>query len=245
MNEIFRTHQLTRTYRALDEEVNALRGVDITIESGDFIAIMGPSGCGKSTLLHMLAGLDSPTSGEIYLAGTRVDNLSETKWARIRRKQIGYMFQAFNLVSNMTAADNIELPALLAGHSASEARKRRLALMEQLGITPQAPMPPSRMSGGQQQRVALARALINEPAVLIADEPTGNLDSQGTREVLAILRSCHERGQTIVLVTHDANVASAADRVVRMRDGGIVGESRLEGRRPSNEVLRSLVGMEA
>lgn len=244
MNEILRTHALTRTYLAV-EQVNALRGVDLAIEKGDFLAIMGPSGCGKSTLLHMLAGLDSPTSGEVYLGGQRVDNLDETKWARIRRRQIGYMFQAFNLVSNMSAADNIELPALLAGYSASEARARRVDLMGQLGISAQANFSPSRMSGGQQQRVALARALINEPDVLIADEPTGNLDTQGTREVLAILRQYHERGQTIVLVTHDANVASAADRVVRMRDGVIVGESRLEGRRPSNEVLRSLVGMEA
>ena len=244
MNEIFRTQGLTRVYRAV-EEVHALRGVDLTIAAGDFIAIMGPSGCGKSTLLHMLAGLDSPTSGEVYLGGQRVDNLDETKWARIRRRQIGYMFQAFNLVSNMTAADNIELPALLAGFSAGEARKRRTDLMGQLGITPQAQLTPARMSGGQQQRVALARALINEPDVLIADEPTGNLDTAGTREVLAMLREYHGRGQTIVLVTHDANVASAADRVVRMRDGVIVGESRLEGRRPSNDVLRSLVGMEA
>jgi putative ABC transport system ATP-binding protein len=155
------------------------------------------------------------------------------------------MFQSYNLIANMTAADNIELPALMAGQSSSEARKRRDMLMTQLGITPQAEFPPGRMSGGQQQRVALARALINQPDVLIADEPTGNLDSQSTREVLATLRDCHARGQTIVLVTHDPNVASCADRVVRMRDGRIIGESRLEGREPTSEVLRSLVELEA
>jgi putative ABC transport system ATP-binding protein len=155
------------------------------------------------------------------------------------------MFQSFNLITNMSAADNIELPALMAGFSPSEARRRRKALMEQLGIEAQANMPPGRISGGQQQRVALARALVNEPVLLTADEPTGNLDSQSTREVLAVLRGCHARGQTIVLVTHDANVASAADRVVRMRDGMIVGENRLENREPAGDILRSLVNLEA
>jgi putative ABC transport system ATP-binding protein len=155
------------------------------------------------------------------------------------------MFQSFNLITNMSAADNIELPALMAGLSASDARKRRRTLMEQLGITLQSEMPPGRMSGGQQQRVALARALINRPDVLLADEPTGNLDSQSTREVMAILRECHEGGQTVVLVTHDANVASAADRVVRMRDGQVVGENHLEGREISEDLLRSLVGIGA
>jgi putative ABC transport system ATP-binding protein len=202
---------------------------------------MGPSGCGTSTLLHLLGGLDRATSGEIHLAGRRVDRLGEAAWATIRRRQIGYMFQSFNLITNMTAADNIELPALMAGASPGEARRRRQELTEQLGITAQSEMPPGRMSGGQQQRVALARALVNQPDILLADEPTGNLDSQSTREVIAILKQCHERGQTVVLVTHDANVASAAGRVVRMRDGEIVGESRIDGATPAVDVLRSLV----
>jgi putative ABC transport system ATP-binding protein len=236
---------LSKVYRSGGSEVVALDGVDLAVQQGEFLAIIGPSGCGKSTLLHLLGGLDSPTSGEIHLAGRRVDNLSETAWAVIRRRQIGYMFQSYNLIANMTAADNIELPALMAGQSASQARKRRETLMAQLGIVQQAEFPPGRMSGGQQQRVALARALINQPDVLIADEPTGNLDSQSTREVLTTLRDCHTRGQTIVLVTHDPNVASCADRVVRMRDGRIIGENRLEGREPTSEVLRSLVELEA
>ncbi len=241
---LIRTVALCKRYRAFDEEVAALRGVDLSIERGEFVAIIGPSGCGKSTLLHLLGGLDAPTSGEIYLDGRRVDGLGESAWAVLRRRQIGYMFQSFNLIANMSVADNIELPALMAGHSSREARRRRDLLTRQLGIEAQAVMPPGRISGGQQQRVALARALINEPDLLIADEPTGNLDSRSTREVLGILHEYHERGQTIVLVTHDPNVASRADRVLRMRDGEVVGESHIEGRGASNEVLRSLVTLE-
>jgi putative ABC transport system ATP-binding protein len=245
MTAVLTTLGLTRTYRSFGEEVHALRGVDFTVEEGEFVAIIGPSGCGKSTLLHLIGGLDRPTSGEIHLGGRRVDGLSESAWAVIRRRQIGYMFQSFNLIANMSAADNIELPAIMAGFSPSKARERRKQLMQQLGIQAQANMPPGRISGGQQQRVALARALINEPALLTADEPTGNLDSESTRDVMAVLRECHAGGQTIVLVTHDPNVASAADRVVRMRDGLIIGESRLEGRETSADMLRSLVSMEA
>jgi putative ABC transport system ATP-binding protein len=241
MSEILRTVDLTKTYESAAPDAAALRGVDFVVDQGEFVAIMGPSGCGKSTLLHLLGGLDRPTSGEIFLAGRRVDRLSEAAWATIRRRQIGYMFQSFNLITNMSAADNIELPALMAGAAASEARRRRHDLMEQLGITEQSDLPPGRMSGGQQQRVALARALVNQPDLLLADEPTGNLDSQSAREVLAVLRQCHERGQTVVLVTHDASVASAAGRVVRMRDGEVIGESRIEGMEQAPEVLRTLV----
>ncbi|MGE0228862.1 MAG: ABC transporter ATP-binding protein [Dehalococcoidia bacterium] len=242
--QLVRAVALTKTYRAFDEEVLALRGIDLEVRGGEFLAIMGPSGCGKSTLLHLLGGLDSPTAGEIHFDGRRVDGFSEAAWAVLRRRHIGYMFQSFNLIPNMSVADNIELPALLAGHSTREARRRRRELTQQLGIEAQEVMPPGRISGGQQQRVALARALINEPALLIADEPTGNLDSHSTREVLGMLREYHTRGQTVVLVTHDPNVASRADRVVRMRDGAIVGESQLEERTASDELLRALVTVE-
>jgi putative ABC transport system ATP-binding protein len=244
MSKILEAAGLTRVYRGEGSEVHALRGVDFGVEAGEFVALMGPSGCGKSTLLHLLGGLDRPDSGTIHLNGKRVDTLSEGAWAVMRRRQVGYMFQSFNLVTNLSAADNIELPALMAGASATEARRRRVELMETLGVSGQADYAPGRMSGGQQQRVALARALVNQPDLLLADEPTGNLDSQSTREVMAILRECHERGQTVVLVTHDANVASAADRVVRMRDGEIIGETRIDGREPSPDVLRSIVGLE-
>ncbi|HXH21202.1 MAG TPA: ABC transporter ATP-binding protein [Dehalococcoidia bacterium] len=241
MTEILRAVGLTKTYESDGARVQALRGVDFAVEAGEFVAIMGPSGCGKSTLLHLLGGLDRPTSGEIYLAGRRVDSLGEAAWAIIRRRQVGYMFQSFNLVTNMSAADNIELPALMAGASPSEARRRRSELMVQLGISEQSELPPGRMSGGQQQRVALARALINRPDLLLADEPTGNLDSQSAREVMTVLRECNQRGQTVVLVTHDPSVASVADRVVRMRDGLVIGETRIEALEPAESVVRSLV----
>jgi putative ABC transport system ATP-binding protein len=217
--------QLTKVYRSDGVEVTALKEIDLTIAPGEFVAIMGPSGCGKSTLLHVLGGLDRPTAGEISFQGRRVDGLSETKWAVLRRRQIGIVFQFFNLVTNLSVSGNVELPALLAGTSSGAAQRRRVALLDELGIGNLAPAYPSTLSGGQQQRVALARALVNQPALLLADEPTGNLDSQSTREVLNLLRQMHNGGQTIVLVTHDASVASIADRVISMRDGRIIDET--------------------
>lgn len=236
---------LTRTFSTADLQVQALRGVDLTLEPGSFTAIMGPSGCGKSTLLHLLGGLDRPSSGEVHLSGKRVDRLSEAKWSVLRRREIGIVFQFFNLIGNLTAADNIELPALLAGSSRSEARQRSQSLLDELGIGDKAGIIPSRLSGGQQQRVALARALVNRPTLLLADEPTGNLDSGSTRDVLALLQRLHTDGQTILLVTHDARVASIADRVITMRDGHIVDDTRLSSNEPSAELLAQLVRLEA
>jgi putative ABC transport system ATP-binding protein len=220
---------LTREYEG---GIQALRGVDVSVPEGEFVAITGPSGCGKSTLLNLLGGLDRPTHGELELGGTRVDGFSEAKWAQVRRREIGFVFQFFNLIGNLSVADNVELPGLLAGLSAREARQRRTELLTTLGILEHAEQSPTRLSGGQQQRVAIARALINRPKVLLADEPTGNLDSGSARDVMALLRTMHdERGQTIVLVTHDARVAARADRVITMRDGAIANETRLdEGR---------------
>ena len=236
---------LTRTFATGDLQVPALRGVDLALGTGSFTAIMGPSGCGKSTLLHLLGGLDRPTSGEIHLSGQRVDTLSEAKWSVLRRREIGFVFQFFNLIGNLTAADNIELPALLTGMSHTEARRRSHELLDELGIGDKAGVIPSRMSGGQQQRVALARALVNRPTILLADEPTGNLDSDSTRDVLALLQRLHAAGQTILLVTHDARVASIADRVITMRDGAIVDDTRLSSNEPSAELLAQLVRLEA
>jgi putative ABC transport system ATP-binding protein len=221
MEPLLETRGLVKRYEA-GTVTAALNGVDFAVSPGEFVAIMGPSGCGKSTLLHLLGGLDGPTAGEVYLRGRRIDTLNEAERAVLRRREIGFVFQFFNLVGNFSVADNVDMPALLAGHSRAEARQRRADLLEELGIGDKADKVPAQLSGGERQRVALARALINRPAVLLADEPTGNLDTANTREVLALLNRYHQDGQTIVLVTHDPQVASIADRVVTMRDGTIV-----------------------
>ena len=244
MEQVLVTKGLERTYETDGIAVAALRGVDLAVAEGEFVSVMGPSGCGKSTLLHLLGGLDRPTAGEVHLGGRRVDELSEAAWALLRRRQVGFVFQFFNLIANLTIADNIELPGLLAGLSPRDARSRRRELLDDLGIAELAGSVPSRVSGGQQQRVAIARALINRPAILLADEPTGNLDTAAAREVVAVLRERHADGQTIVLVTHDMRVASAAQRVVAMRDGRIVGET-LPTARGADEVLSRVVSLEA
>ncbi|MEZ4523783.1 MAG: ABC transporter ATP-binding protein [Thermomicrobiales bacterium] len=217
---------LGRTYggRSGAAAVCALDGVDISVAAGELTAIMGPSGCGKSTLLNILGGLDRPTSGELYLGGRRVDNLSESEWAVLRRNQIGFVFQFFNLIGNLTAAGNIELPALLAGIPSRRARQRATGLLQQLGIADQADKLPSELSGGQRQRVALARALVNEPSLLLADEPTGNLDSGSAADVLDLIRTIHAQGRTIIMVTHDPKVAAIADRLIMMQDGQIISD---------------------
>jgi putative ABC transport system ATP-binding protein len=243
MDSILLAENLSKTYAADGVDLQAVRSIDLAVAPGEFVSIMGPSGCGKSTLLHMLGGLDQPSEGSVWLKGERVDGLSEKAWALLRRREIGFVFQFFNLIGNLTVADNVELPALLAGMSPRQARERRVGLLGELGIAEVADSLPSRISGGQQQRVALARALVNRPAVLLADEPTGNLDSTSAREVMDLIRRYHGDGQTIVLVTHDPRVAATADRVVHMRDGGITDESRLSGDRDAAS-LASLVRLE-
>ena len=217
---------VTKCYDPHHPEILALRGVDLVVGRGEMVALMGPSGCGKSTLLHLLGGLDIPTDGEVYLEGERFDDLSEAKRAVVRRRQVGYVFQFFNLITNLSVADNVELPMLLAGSAPRLARQRRQELLERLGVGEYSEKSPAELSGGQQQRVALARALANQPAVLLADEPTGNLDSEATAEVIALLGEYHDLGQTIVLVTHDARVGDAADRRLMMEDGRFRNEIR-------------------
>ncbi|WUV78110.1 ABC transporter ATP-binding protein [Streptomyces sp. NBC_01476] len=229
---------LVKTHRVDGSVVRAVRGVDLRVEPGEFVAVTGPSGAGKSTLLHLLGGLERPDSGRILLDGRRVDGLGEARWAVLRRRRIGIVFQFFNLVSTLTVADNVELPGLLAGLPARQVRARREELLAELSLTGKEDSTPQDLSGGEQQRVALARALVNRPDLLLADEPTGSLDSKGTREVLRLLSGYHERGQTIVLVTHDAGVASAADRVVSLFDGRVVDDIRF----PETAVPRSGAG---
>ena len=223
------TAGLRRYFDAADGPVRAVDGVDLQIDAGEFVSVMGPSGCGKSTLLHLLGGLDRPSEGEIHLDGQRVDGRPERQWARMRRKTVGFVFQAFNLVSDLTVIDNLVLAGVLAGSPSSAARRRAIDLLERLDLTDKAREAPGRLSGGQQQRVAIARAMMNHPRLLLADEPTGNLDSASTGQVLGELRALHERGTTIVLVTHDARVATAADRLLTMRDGRVVDETMLTG----------------
>jgi putative ABC transport system ATP-binding protein len=211
--------QVTKRYDGTAEGVFAVCGVDLSVEPGEMLAVMGPSGCGKSTLLHMLGGLDTPTSGEVTVLGRRIDQLSETRRALLRRDEIGFVFQFFNLIANLSVADNVELPMLLVGTSSSEARERSGELLTMLGVVEYAKNSPRELSGGEQQRVAIARALANRPPLLLADEPTGNLDSAAAGEVLALLRD-NARGQrAMVMVTHDPRVANVADRVVILEDG--------------------------
>ena len=227
MSALLRTRGLVKVYKSGGVPVEAVRGVDLDVGVGEFVAIMGPSGSGKSTLLHVLGGLEPATYGEIWLRGQRVDRLSESAWAVLRRRHVGFVFQFFNLLSTMTVADNVELPALLAGATPRQARKRREELLAELGLADKAVAAPARLSGGEQQRVALARALANEPSLLLADEPTGNLDSSNTRDVLRLLRRAHAGGQAILLVTHDARVASLADRVINLFDGTVADDAKI------------------
>jgi putative ABC transport system ATP-binding protein len=243
MTAVIEARGLSRVHGEGDAAVAALRDVDLAVAHGEFVAVTGPSGCGKSTLLNMLGGLDRPTSGEVLLLGERTDSASEARRARLRRTEIGFVFQFFNLIGNLTVADNVELPALLAGVPGREARRRSRELLERLGLDHAAARVPGALSGGQQQRVAIARALVNRPSLLLADEPTGNLDSAAARDVVSVLRERHEEGQTIVLVTHDLRIASSADRVVTMRDGAIAGETDMAAG-DAREALSRVVALE-
>jgi putative ABC transport system ATP-binding protein len=234
---------LYKTYAAEEAPVRAVDGVDIEVEAGETVSVMGPSGCGKSTLLHLLGGLEHPDGGKILLDGRRVDRLSETAWSILRRRTIGFVFQSFNLVDELTAVENVELPALLVGASARRARRRAVELLERLEVADRADNLPDRLSGGERQRVALARALINDPLLILADEPTGNLDSRATGEILRLFADLRASGQSLLVVTHDARVASTADRLVTMRDGALVGHTRLDGGSGTTSVLASLTDL--
>jgi putative ABC transport system ATP-binding protein len=239
---VVRTRGLEKQYGQGEGLVRALDTVELEVASGETLAVMGPSGCGKSTLLHLLGGLERPSAGEVWLAGRRIDELSEKALARMRRHAIGFVFQAFHLMDELTAVENVELPALLAGSSPRAARRRAAQLLDQVGLTDRGEHLPSALSGGQRQRVAIARALSNEPLIVLADEPTGNLDSAATVDVLRLLDSLRSAGQTLVIVTHDERIAATADRLISMRDGAFVEETRLT--RGTAGSLGELAGLE-
>lgn len=238
---VLRARGLRKEYGKGEGLVRAVDGVALDIGAGETVAVMGPSGCGKSTLLHLLGGLDRPSEGEVSLNGGRIDDIGERALARMRRTAIGFVFQAFHLMEELTAIENVELSALLAGRSPRAARRRAAELLERVGLADRARFLPSALSGGQRQRVAIARALSNEPLVVLADEPTGNLDSAATLDVLRLFESLHESGQTLVIVTHDARIAATADRMISMRDGVFVDETRLSG--GTTGQLGALVGL--
>ena len=218
--------QVFRTFEADTAPVRALRGADLAVARGEFVAVMGPSGCGKSTLLNIVAGLDMADEGSVEVAGYSLVGKSESELAIMRRRHIGIVFQFFNLLEGMTALENVLMPALIAGRKRKAAETRARDLLDLLGIGDKAKQAPAALSGGQRQRLAIARALANEPTLLLADEPTGALDSAGGEEVLELFARLHSSGQTILLVTHDQPVADAAQRIVRMRDGRVVDDGR-------------------
>ncbi len=227
-NPVLTVRGARKTFEAELAPVRALRGVDLTLDNGEFVAIMGPSGCGKSTLLNLVAGLDTADDGEIVLAGEQITGKSEDELARMRRRHIGIVFQFFNLLEGMTVLENVVLPAMIAGTKRKPAETRARDLLDLLGLGDKAGEVPAVLSGGQRQRLAIARALANEPTLLLADEPTGALDTDGGREVLELFKRLHADGQTILLVTHNDEVAAGADRIVRMRDGRVEGEGLVE-----------------
>ena len=215
---------ITRQFILGDDVVRALDSVDITVQTGEFLGITGSSGSGKSTLLYVLSGMDRPSSGEMWVQGKNIALLDENELASYRRQDVGFVFQGFNLISSMTAQQNVELPMIFAGVPARERQKRAQALLDQVGLAHRFAHKPGQMSGGQQQRVAIARALVNNPPIIFADEPTGNLDSKSGLDVMQVLQGLHAQGRTVLLVSHDAAVIAFASRVMRLKDGKVVEE---------------------
>ena len=234
---VVETRDLEKIYKMGDVEVRALRGVSLTIGAGEFVAVMGASGSGKSTFMNLVGCLDRPTRGVYRMAGRDVGKLSRDQLARVRGEQIGFVFQGFNLLPRTSALENVELPLLYQGVSSRERHRRAAEALERVGLSDRLDHTPAQLSGGQQQRVAIARALVNRPTLLLADEPTGNLDSRTSVEVMAIFQELNEQGLTVLLVTHEADIAQHARRIVTFRDGVLLSDVSLSKRRLAREEL--------
>ena len=229
MTAVIRVRELTRAYEMGTERILALRGVTLDIARNEYVAIMGPSGSGKSTMMNLLGCLDTPTGGEYWLNGEEVSRLSDDALARVRNREIGFVFQTFNLLPRATAQHNVELPLVYAGVGGRERRERALEALERVGLADRVHHRPNELSGGQRQRVAIARALVNRPSILLADEPTGNLDSVTSEEIMAVFAGLHRAGQTVIMVTHEPDIAAHAERTVVLRDGRVESDRRATG----------------
>jgi putative ABC transport system ATP-binding protein len=229
MSEIIRIRDLGREYQMGDERILALQSVSLDIRRNEYVAIMGPSGSGKSTMMNLLGCLDTPTGGEYWLNGQEVSRLSDDQLARVRNREIGFVFQTFNLLPRATALHNVELPLVYAGARGRERRERAAAALARVGLEHRMEHRPNELSGGQRQRVAIARALVNDPSILLADEPTGNLDSVTSEEIMRVFGDLHAAGQTVIMVTHEADIAAHAERVVVLRDGRVESDRLTRG----------------
>jgi putative ABC transport system ATP-binding protein len=229
---VIKTLELTKVYEMGSEQVHALRGVDVEIHKGEYVAIMGPSGSGKSTLMNLIGCLDSPTSGKYWLAGRQVSDLDDDELAHIRNKEIGFVFQTFNLLPRATALHNVELPLIYNGTPAEERIEKAKKALERVDLMDRMTHKPNELSGGQRQRVAIARALVNSPSIVLGDEPTGNLDSKTGEEIMALFENLHQQGNTIILVTHENDIAQHAHRIIHIRDGKIASDEAVVKKRP-------------
>jgi len=242
---IIETESVSKQYRMGSAIVQAISEIDFSVEEGEFVSVMGPSGSGKSTMLHILGGIDRPTAGDVILTGKRYSQLSDKELTLIRRMRIGFVFQFFNLLPTLTTAENVFLPLLIDGVSRSECRLRAEELLQLVGLRERRDHKPDQLSGGEQQRVAIARALVTKPDIVLADEPTGNLDSRSGEDIVKLLRqACFETGQTIVMVTHDSHASSHANRIVFIKDGRIEGETRLTEKNGNEAVIKKMVELD-
>jgi putative ABC transport system ATP-binding protein len=242
---VVEVHDLHKVFGSGENRVEALRGVNLRVAAGEFVAVMGPSGSGKSTLLHVLAGMDTPSAGRVRVGGDDLGKLNDDQLSVLRRSRVSFVFQAFNLLDVLSAQENVALPLVIDGIAEAEANRRADAALALVGLTRRNSRAPRQLSGGEQQRVAIARALVTNPPLLLADEPTGNLDSDSADQIMAVLRDLVRQGQTILMVTHDRRHAAMAHRLLRLRDGRIIEEQVLCGVRPLEKVLEDLENQEA